>query len=83
MGRLKLEKRPFVGLNRGQNSAGPLPGWMNDPILAVFFANGLLGRHSHNELSVSAADPLNLRGILTPDSRVPATSRRTVDLFKR
>ena len=32
------------------------------------------------ELDVAAADPLNLRGVLTPDERVPAGSRRKVSL---
>jgi ATP-dependent Lhr-like helicase len=30
------------------------------------------------EIAVSAADPLNFRGILTPDERVAATARRSV-----
>ena len=29
-------------------------------------------------IAVSAADPLNLRGILTPDARIPNSARRTV-----
>jgi len=31
-------------------------------------------------LEVAAADPLNLRGILTPDPRIPAVGRRTVSV---
>jgi len=31
-------------------------------------------------ISVSAADPLNFRGILTPDDRGPAVARRTVEV---
>ena len=31
-------------------------------------------------LSVAAADPLNLEGILTPEDRIPANSKRSVAL---
>ncbi|MCZ6598067.1 MAG: DEAD/DEAH box helicase [Planctomycetota bacterium] len=37
-------------------------------------------RESHAPVSIAAADPLNLRGILTPDERVPSTALRTVEL---
>ena len=36
------------------------------------------GREVH--ANVSAADPLNLQGILTPDERVPSQTRRRVDV---
>ncbi len=35
-------------------------------------------REDHPTLEVAAADPLNLRGILTPDERVPASSKQPV-----
>jgi ATP-dependent Lhr-like helicase len=38
------------------------------------------GERRVEELDVAAADPLNLRGVLTPDERVPAGSRRKVSL---
>jgi len=35
-------------------------------------------RKDAEETTVSAADPLNFRGILTPDERVASTTRRRV-----
>jgi ATP-dependent Lhr-like helicase len=45
---------------------------------AVEMLRHLKRQPPRNPLSVASADPLNFQGILTPDERVPATTRRQV-----
>jgi len=47
---------------------------------AIPLLRAIRRREEHPALSVAAADPLNLRGVLTPDPRVASTSRSSVSL---
>ncbi|MCZ6599107.1 MAG: DEAD/DEAH box helicase, partial [Planctomycetota bacterium] len=47
---------------------------------AIPFLRKIRKRAAHAAFSISAADPLNLAGILTPDDRVPSTSTADVAL---
>jgi ATP-dependent Lhr-like helicase len=47
---------------------------------AVALLRAVRKRGDLGPLSVSAADPLNFRGILTPDERVPAAARARVQV---
>ncbi len=48
---------------------------------AITRVRALRKRARIDPITVSAADPLNLVGILTPDKRVAANARRRVDMF--
>jgi len=63
----------FVQRFSGEQFA--LPGAVE--LLRKLRRNGAMGAPAE-ALRVAAADPLNLEGILTPDSRIPAQTRRLV-----
>jgi len=49
-------------------------------VAAIPLLRKIRKRDVHPDVKVAAADPLNLRGVLTPDERVPSSSLRSVPL---
>ena len=49
---------------------------------AIPLMRSIRRRGEHPALTVAAADPLNLLGVLTPDERVPSTALRSVTLVE-
>jgi ATP-dependent Lhr-like helicase len=49
-------------------------------VAAIPILRKIRKRDMHPDVRVAAADPLNLRGVLTPDERVPSSSLRSVPL---